>query len=110
MLYLVTGGSGSGKSEYAEALVQRLRGKSGQEVSDEEKQGSGGGVWYLATMIPYGAETEKKDRPSPKDAERQRFCDKRMLSGSERICARGRKERKQTIRRSAGMYGESDSQ
>lgn len=60
MLYLVTGGSGSGKSEYAEALVQRLRGKSGQEVSDEEKQGSGGGVWYLATMIPYGAETEKK--------------------------------------------------
>lgn len=60
MLYLVTGGSGSGKSEYAEALVQKLRGKSGQEASDEEKQGSDDGVWYLATMIPYGAETEKK--------------------------------------------------
>ena len=52
MLYLVTGGSGSGKSEYAEALVQKLRGKSGQEASDEEKQGSDDGVWYLATMIP----------------------------------------------------------
>lgn len=60
MLYLVTGGSGSGKSEYAEALVQKLRGKSGQEASDEEKQGSDDGVWYLATMIPYGAETEKR--------------------------------------------------
>lgn len=60
MLYLVTGGSGSGKSEYAEALVQKIRGKSGQEASDEEKQGSDDGVWYLATMIPYGAETEKK--------------------------------------------------
>ena len=30
MIHLVTGGSGSGKSEYAEALVQKLRGKSGQ--------------------------------------------------------------------------------
>ncbi len=49
MLYLVTGGSGSGKSEYAENLVQRLC----QDRADREK-------WYLATMIPYGAETKEK--------------------------------------------------
>lgn len=49
MLYLVTGGSGSGKSEYAENLAQRLC----QDQAEWER-------WYLATMIPYGAETEKK--------------------------------------------------
>lgn len=49
MLYLVTGGSGSGKSEYAETLVCNLCRKKG-----------GGEKYYIATMIPYGEETKKK--------------------------------------------------
>lgn len=60
MLYLVTGGSGSGKSEYAEDLVQRLRRESMEKEQEGSKQESGQEVWYLATMIPYGTETEKK--------------------------------------------------
>lgn len=49
MLYLVTGGSGSGKSEYAEELICNLCRKKG-----------GGEKYYIATMIPYGEETKKK--------------------------------------------------
>lgn len=46
MLYLVTGGSGSGKSEYAEKLAQKIR--KGQK----EK----GRFYYIATMYPYDQE------------------------------------------------------
>lgn len=49
MLYLVTGGSGSGKSEYAEKLICNLC-----------RQKGGGEKYYIATMIPYGEETKKK--------------------------------------------------
>lgn len=49
MLYLVTGGSGSGKSEYAETLVCELCREKG-----------GGAKYYIATMIPYGEETKRK--------------------------------------------------
>lgn len=45
MLYLIYGGSGSGKSEYAEQCVLKL--------SDEEK-------YYIATMKVYGEEGMKK--------------------------------------------------
>ena len=110
MFILVTGGSGSGKSEYAEALVQRLL----EEIRTGSLRRGETRIRRRSLVSrhndPLRCGDGKKDRPSPKDAERQRFCDKRMLSGSERICARGRKERKQTIRRSAGMYVESDSQ
>ncbi len=48
MLYLVTGGSGSGKSEYAESRLCELCKKNKSDRT------------YLATMIPYGKETEEK--------------------------------------------------
>ena len=38
MLYIVTGGSGSGKSEYAEQTAVQCRNRNG------------GTLWYLATM------------------------------------------------------------
>lgn len=47
MIHLITGGSGSGKSEYAENILTR-----------ENKSGSP--YLYIATMKPYGEETLKK--------------------------------------------------
>ncbi len=51
MFHLVTGGSGSGKSAFAEAEICRLR---------KEETGGNGSLYYIATMVPYGAETRKK--------------------------------------------------
>ncbi|MCM1046037.1 MAG: bifunctional adenosylcobinamide kinase/adenosylcobinamide-phosphate guanylyltransferase [Candidatus Gastranaerophilales bacterium] len=51
MLYLVMGGSGSGKSEYAENLAVRLREKMGPYV---------GGLYYVATMYSCDDECEKR--------------------------------------------------
>lgn len=48
MFHLITGGSGSGKSEYAENLLCRYQ-KSGKER-----------LVYVATMFPYGEETMAK--------------------------------------------------
>lgn len=50
MLYLITGGSGSGKSEYAEDLLRDL-------CKDQTE-----GLVYVATMFPYGDETKEKIR------------------------------------------------
>lgn len=49
MLYLITGGSGSGKSEYAEKKICELceKAESGKKI-------------YVATMIPCGEETKRK--------------------------------------------------
>lgn len=56
MVHLITGGSGSGKSAYAEGEIVRYR----------KYIHAGGGVLYpflyVATMIPYGRETEEKIR------------------------------------------------
>lgn len=46
MLYLITGVSGSGKSEYAENLAVKLS--------------SGASLYYVATMEPYGAEGQAR--------------------------------------------------
>lgn len=43
MIYLITGGSGSGKSAYAETLARRLAG------------GGERALYYIATMNPYGS-------------------------------------------------------
>ncbi|MCD7726351.1 MAG: bifunctional adenosylcobinamide kinase/adenosylcobinamide-phosphate guanylyltransferase [Clostridiales bacterium] len=48
MLYVVTGVSGSGKSEYAENLAVRLA--------------AGAPLYYVATMEPYGAEGQARIR------------------------------------------------
>ena len=50
MLYLITGGSGSGKSEYAEDLLCEL-------CRDRAER-----LIYVATMFPYGGETKEKIR------------------------------------------------
>lgn len=49
MLYLVTGGSGSGKSEYAETLAAAAHGKNPK-----------GKLYYVATMYPYDEECVKR--------------------------------------------------
>lgn len=46
MLYLITGGSGSGKSEYAETLAVQAH----REHADD------GALYYIATMYPYDGE------------------------------------------------------
>ena len=48
MIHLVTGGSGSGKSEYAENWLTGRNKKDGTYI-------------YIATMQPYTEETMKKD-------------------------------------------------
>lgn len=54
MMELVIGGSGSGKSAYAEASVCR------EHRRLAEASGNRAPLYYIADMIPYGAETEKK--------------------------------------------------
>lgn len=49
MFFVVTGGSGSGKSAYAEDLILKLK------ANEQDSQ-----LIYLATMMPYGEETRKK--------------------------------------------------
>lgn len=56
MLYLVTGGSGSGKSEYAEQLIEKLY----EEAEASVDEGNGNKKIYIATMIPRGEETKQK--------------------------------------------------
>lgn len=51
MLYLVTGGSGSGKSEYAENLAVRLRQRQGLDA---------GGLFYVATMYSRDRECDER--------------------------------------------------
>ena len=48
MLYIVTGGSGSGKSEYAEQIAVQCRNRTG------------GTLWYLATMLIWDDEGRKR--------------------------------------------------
>ena len=53
MIHLITGGSGSGKSEYAEKLL----------TGSVKKENP---YFYIATMKPYGEETLKKiEKTSP---------------------------------------------
>ena len=53
MMELVTGGSGSGKSAYAETVICE---KHRQRCSTAQNPP----LYYIADMIPYGRETEKK--------------------------------------------------
>ena len=50
MFHLITGGSGSGKSEYAE---QKLMEYASHSKRNKKR-------YYIATMIPFGKETEEK--------------------------------------------------
>lgn len=53
MLHLVTGGSGSGKSAFAEDIVCRFHKEQLKEAPERD-------LFYIATMIPYGNETGQK--------------------------------------------------
>lgn len=50
MIHMITGGSGSGKSAYAEDWLIGHRQQTGKDQS----------LLYIATMKPYGEETVKK--------------------------------------------------
>ena len=65
MMTLITGGSGSGKSAYAEDYLLSL--------AKEEKK------YYIATMQIYDAEGERKDASSG-SAQRERFSDDRSAT------------------------------
>lgn len=67
MIHLITGGSGSGKSAYAEGEVVRF-------AADRQEQTGGRCVpfLYVATMIPYGREAKERIR---------RHQDQRMDAG-----------------------------
>ena len=54
MMELVTGGSGSGKSAYAEERICTLQRRLCKERNTEIP------LYYIADMIPYGRETEQK--------------------------------------------------
>ena len=54
MMELVTGGSGSGKSAYAENAVCQSR----RRLQEKEKREIP--LYYIADMFPYGRETEEK--------------------------------------------------
>ena len=54
MFHVITGGSGSGKSEYAEqTIMEYMRNTSKEEGTDQK-------LYYIATMMPFGEETKKK--------------------------------------------------
>ena len=95
MLYLVTGGSGSGKSEYAEKLAVHLRERLGSEA---------GRLYYVATMYSYDRECDKRIARHRLMRRDKGFSTIEMLlrhlpcSGGQRRCA------------AAGMYVESACQ
>lgn len=63
MFHLVTGGSGSGKSEYAEQLITEF----GEKEPWRKR-------YYLATMMPFGEETKQKIERHRKMREGKGFC------------------------------------
>ena len=57
MFHVVTGGSGSGKSAYAEEQICMLKKKTNSRH-----------LYYIATMVPYGKETDTEDMRSSANA------------------------------------------
>lgn len=60
MMELVTGGSGSGKSAYAEEALCRLDSSPDRGQGNETGTQQDGQRYYIATMPPWDKETEKK--------------------------------------------------
>ena len=74
MMELVTGGSGSGKSAYAEDAVCRCR-----KILDGKEKGNtllchNPPLYYIADMFPYGKETEEKIANHRKMRAGKGFC------------------------------------
>lgn len=63
MLIVVTGGSGSGKSEFAEEMAVKLAGSAfRQDGVSEGCSERAGRLVYLATMLPFGKEGRERIR------------------------------------------------
>lgn len=65
MIYLVTGASASGKSEYAEGVAVKLYNECRNEmeidyISQKDQDIEHGGLYYIATMKPFGEEAKKR--------------------------------------------------
>ncbi len=75
MVHLITGGSGSGKSEYAEDMACRYH----IDKSLEEP------LIYVATMYPYGEETRRKIRRHQKMREGKGFETVECYTGLARV-------------------------
>lgn len=65
MIYLVTGASASGKSEYAESVAVKLYNECRNEIeidciSQKDRDIGHGGLYYIATMKPFGEEAKKR--------------------------------------------------
>lgn len=58
MLYLITGGSGSGKSEFAEGVAAELYRQ--EAVQREAAQKKAGGLFYVAAMQPFDEECVRR--------------------------------------------------
>ena len=76
MVHLITGGSGSGKSEYAEEMACRCR------------KGPGEKLVYVATMYPYGEETKMKIRRHRQMREGKGFETVECYTGLARVAGR----------------------
>lgn len=60
MLYIITGGSGSGKSEYAENLAVDLFQGSSKRQNGTGRDFGKAVLYYLATMYPYDEESRQR--------------------------------------------------
>ncbi|PWJ52170.1 bifunctional adenosylcobinamide kinase/adenosylcobinamide-phosphate guanylyltransferase [Faecalicatena contorta] len=78
MFHVVTGGSGSGKSAFAEEIICKYHRES---IAD----GSAGNLIYVATMIPYGEETMQKIHRHQMMREKKGFFTMECYTGLERL-------------------------
>lgn len=73
MLHVITGGSGSGKSAYAENWLLEQREKNLYDENSENTNPSA--PLYIATMIPYGKEGKNKSYKTQETARGKRIPD-----------------------------------
>lgn len=76
MFHMITGGSGSGKSGFAEDEICRMK----EETKSRH-------LYYVATMIPYGEETEKKIQRHRKLREGKGFETLECFTGLSHLAA-----------------------
>lgn len=84
MLYVITGGSGSGKSKYAEDFAVQVRGK----------QFSSGRLFYVATLCPYRPSGETDPECTARIERHRQMRRDKGFSTVECYCGIGRIETK----------------
>lgn len=89
MLYVVTGGSGSGKSEYAErAAVRAFEALNGRGAAQDKTRA--GTLYYIATMKPYDEECFRRIARHRKMRKEKGFVTLERPCRIEEIKAEGR--------------------